>query len=182
MGLSAENTAAMEMGETMDSAPPMTSYSPHSVAGGNKLGAISRQSEKHTFVPQHDIVGRADLQVLQSVRRAYLPNMSGDVAMQMSKALHDNASYAAQDPLPTGMHARYNRFASIDLRGDPMGDRPYKQQNTTMKPISFGGSDEFVQFRHPDTVAPIPGIGGVRMGDGTYRAYNPQKTHEYRSY
>lgn len=140
------------------SAPPASHVAEKSV--------VHRAVGPASHVPQgqhldiHDLLGRSDLQILQSSIHTPFPNVGGDVAQQVSAQLYSEGDYAAHDPLPTPMMTRYNRFQTFDPRGDPMVPDMEGYSRSTLAPASvrFAGSEEFMQRWPIDAVAPIPSI------------------------
>lgn len=113
-------------------------------SGGSRFHDISRSGNHQMAMKADSMTGRPDLQVMSQTAVSLYPNISGDVAKQVSAQLYSESEYAAGDPLPMGAMTRFNRFASTDLRGDP----DYHDEDASVNvPTRFGGSEEFLQKR-----------------------------------
>lgn len=180
-------SAAPDIPVVTDESRPEHNYRRAHVPAANGLaGDLLRSGNYAKAATMQDHLGRGDLQVLSSTVQTRLTDIAGDSARQVNNALYNERQWAEVDLLPMAGLSRFNKFATHDLRGDPItpSQEGYAHSNTVAVATRFGGSEEFMQRRVADSVAPVPSLlpqAHLSHGGGTHRIRGAQG-FDYISY
>lgn len=155
----------------LDNKSPMSEHAYNSYERTSAHGSVMRRNNMDSYHDAFSTLGRSDMQILNHTIQSRLPDIGGDSMSQVMHAMKSDQDWAETDLLPMGSSNRFNRFATTDLRGDPptYGEEGENRAHGRTASILFGGSEEFMQRRMADSVAPIPSLHGIHPDAKTVR-------------